>query len=176
MMIISQLLLQYFGHWNLPHKFDDDDDASSASYFSSILGTGICINLWCKFHHHHQSSSYLYIYFPSVLGIRLFAAQFDQHHLISTLQVLFWSLEFFLHHRFDDDDDHENPKCEFGIGILFVATIFSYLGLWRFKLRTKTILACFLTARIATVSQAPGLQKRAAVLREFAMNLFVGVN
>jgi hypothetical protein len=63
------------------------------------------------------------------LGIRLFAAQFDQHHLISTLQVLFWSLEFFLHHRFDDDDDHENPKCEFGIGILFVATIFSYLGL-----------------------------------------------
>jgi hypothetical protein len=56
-----------------------------------------------------------------------------------------------------------------------VATIFSYLGLWRFKLRTETVLACFLTARIATVSQASGLQKRAAVLREFAMNLFVGV-
>jgi len=36
-------------------------------------------------------------------------------------------------------------------------------------------LLCFLIARIATVPQAPGLQKRAAVLREFAKNLFVGV-
>jgi len=84
-----------------------------------------------------SSSSYLYIYFPSVLGIRLFAAQFDQHHLISTLQVLFWSLEFFLHHRFDDDDDDENPKCEFGIGILFCSNNFFLFGSLKIQTENK---------------------------------------
>jgi hypothetical protein len=69
------------------------------------------------------------------------------------LQVLFWSLEFFLHHRFDDDDDDENPKGEFGIGILFCSNNFFLFG----SLKTQTDCKncnCFSSSRFAEKSSS----------------------